>query len=227
MLNITRTLALVVATSLLGPGLALAQGTQDRDRVQTRDPTTHVTDPDRPFEQRDRDQTYLRLRDRIKLDAKLDAAQVQAIEPDLWRYHTRQGDHLRLRTLAQQTAQSSCGGDCLRNSVQLVNQAMQRGATDKEAVQMCGDALRTQVRARDRLRTEKKLDPQQLQARVQQDFEKRLTSWQQERERARQAKAPATKGEQARDQARDRANDQERDRAKDQERDRTRDRTPK
>lgn len=222
----------VLATALLGPGLAAGQP-RDRDRIQLRDPSTHVTDPDQSFGQRDRDRRYLRIRDRIRADARMTWAQVRAAEPELWRYHARQGDHLQLRLLAQDTARSRCGGDCFQLGLQHVNQAMRQGATDREALQMYRDALREQIRARDRLH--QKLDARQLHARVEQSFERRMDTWRAERERARQsalAQGPGDRiGDQERDrlreQERDRLREQERDRLRDQERDRLRDRTPR
>ncbi len=187
----TARLSLLLAASLVAGmatrGVAQDQ-TQDRDRTQLKDPTTHTGVPGTGDQDRTRDRD--RLKDVLKVDGKLSEAEIASVNADVDGYMARGGQQEQFRAMVRNSIGEGCGGVCLCEAVRSMNQFMAQGQSDAQAGKALGNIQREQRQQREQKKLA--LSDQQKQEQLRQRTMERTRE--QARERTRDQAAGAAGG---------------------------------
>lgn len=138
---------------------------RDRDRDEDRDRTTT--------------QDTAQLREELRRSTKLTDQDFQAISRELDEYARRTQDREEIRELVRNSLNEDCRGECLREIIDSMNEAVEKGASPQEARSMVSEALRNERMER------KELSGKELGERVKERVESSIRTMEQDRERDR------------------------------------------
>lgn len=141
----------------------------DRDRDRDRD-----EDRDRTMKQ---DTTQ--LREELRKSTDLTDQDFEAISRELDEYARRTQDREEIGELVRNSLNEDCRGECLRQIIDSMNEAVEKGASPQEARSMVSEALRNE-----RMES-KELSGRELGERVKERVESSIREMEQDRERDR------------------------------------------
>lgn len=138
---------------------------RDRDRDEDRDRTTT--------------QDTAQLREELRKSTNLTDRDFEAISRELDEYVSRTRDREEISELVRSSLNENCMGECLREVVDSMNEAVEKGASPQEARSMVSEALRNERMER------KELSGRELGERVKERVKSSIREMEQDRERDR------------------------------------------
>lgn len=144
----------------------------DRDRDRDRDEDRNRT----------MKQDTAQLREELRKSTKITDQDFEAISRELDEYASRTRDMKEISELVRSSLNENCMGECLREVVDSMNEAIEKGASPQEARTMVSEALRNERMER------KELSGRELGERVKERVESSIRTMEQDRERDRTRK---------------------------------------
>jgi|GEM_PF-6486980 hypothetical protein len=138
---------------------------RDRDRDEDRDRTTT--------------QDTTQLREELRKSTNLTDQDFEVISSELDEYARRTRDREEISELVRSSLNENCMGECLREVIDSMNEAVEKGASPQEARTMVSEALRNERMER------KDLSGRELGERVKERVESSIRKMEQDRERDR------------------------------------------